>query len=111
MKRASIVLALGVTLGLGGCDRVFSDLVIKNDSSRRVTDIVIKYEEWSSQLGDLEPGSQITFNGHISGEGAPMIFYTIRNKRLSYETCYYTGGSPARGEVTIRDDGATRICY
>jgi hypothetical protein len=110
MKSVSIVTLLAMPLALGACDRVFSDLVVRNGSSERVTDIVIKYDDGSSKLEDLEPGAKTMFNGHLPGEGAPVVLYTAGKKRFSYSTCYYTAGMPVRGEVTLLDKGATRSC-
>ena len=110
MKSASVVLMVMAFAALGACDRLYSDLVISNDGSSRISDILVEYGKSSSKIADLEPGSKAEFNGHITGEGGVVIHYTSKGRRFSYKACYYTRGMPPRGEVTIRDGTATRVC-
>jgi hypothetical protein len=109
MRAAPLLLMLAL-LTLGACDRMFSDLTIRNESSVKASNIVVEYGDRRSALGDLEPGSNTRFKVYMSGEGVGVIHYTIKGKRLSYDSCYYTGGMPLRGEVAIRDNGVARRC-
>jgi hypothetical protein len=110
MKSASVALTAMAFATLGACDRIYSNLVIRNDGSSRISDILLEYGKTRSKIADLEPGSKVEFNRHVTGEGGMVIHYTSKGRRFSYEACYYTLGMPPRGEVTIRDGTATRVC-
>jgi hypothetical protein len=111
MRPISALLICVLLSTLGACDRVFSDLVVRNGSSVKISGIVLEQGDVRAQLGDLDPGSETRFSGYLPGEGAPVIHYTAKGRRMSFESCYFTGGMPPRGEVTISDNGATRACH
>ncbi len=109
MRRAKACY-LGLFLLLGGCGDYFSNLRIRNRGSMPADDLVIRYGTGSDRLGTVEPGGEVTFTRHIPGEGAPTIHFVTGGQSRSFETCYYTGGFPPRGVITIFDNRIERRC-
>lgn len=101
---------LGSFLLLSSCDAYFSNLRIENRSRSPVENLTIEYASHNDRLGRIEPGEEIIFTKHVSGEGAPVIRFDIRGRPVTFETCYYTATLPPRGVITIRDDSVDRRC-
>lgn len=101
MKVATILL---LALPLPSCGSYCSDLIIINDGKDRVSDLSLSDKQTVWKFGDLAPGAQVAFKEHLRGEGGPIITWSSIGRRHSEEGCYYTGGMPARGSITIVSD-------
>lgn len=107
MKVAAILL---LALALPSCGRYYSNLIIINGGKDRVSDLSLRDEQTVWKLGDLAPGAHVAFKGHLQGEGSPIIAWSSIGTRHSEEGCYYTGGMPARGSITIVSDRLEYRC-
>jgi hypothetical protein len=102
MKRSSgVIVLVALTMCLAGCDFYFSNLQIVNGTNNRVVGLTISDGRKKWKLRDLDRGERVTFSGHLTGEGGPHISWVWRSKRFSGNGCYFTGGSPAKGNITI----------
>lgn len=107
MKVAAILL---LALALPSCGRYYSDLIIINGGKDRVSDLSLRDRQTVWKLGDLAPGTRVKFKGHLPGEGSPIIAWTSNGTRHSLDGCYYTGGMPMRGSITIVNDHLEYRC-
>jgi hypothetical protein len=110
--RQRITLAMIGTFGLGAtaCSFDSSDLTIKNGSKYRVSELSIADGRKTWDLGSLDPGVNVKFEHALRGEAEASISWSLQGKRHSKETCYYTGGMPLRGTITIVNDHLEYRC-
>lgn len=108
MSRTIVCLLL--SFFLVSCDMNDSDIVLKNAGPSAVKNVTISdgMQVWS--LGDIAPGQTVGFSKHLKGEGGPTISWTSDHKRYSDKGCYYTGGSPARGSISIEGANLSFHC-
>jgi hypothetical protein len=105
MKSAAVT---ACALFLSSCDR--SDFTLVNGTKDRVVDLWVSDSRTTWKLGDLQPGERLTFAKSLAGEGSPTISWTWQGKLHSDQGCYYTGGFPARGSITVVGDHLAGRC-
>ena len=93
-----------------GCGAYFSSLQIVNGTASTVTDLTVNDGRGTWRLDDLPPGGKVDFTGHLAGEGGGRITWTWHNKPFSGDGCYYTGGSPPKGSITITGEKLLYRC-
>lgn len=100
-KWVRLVGVIALAASVSSCGFYFSKLLFVNGSPSRVVGLTISDGQKTWKLRDLDPDEQVSFWGHLSGEGGATISWTWRGRRFTDEGCYYTDGSPAKGTITI----------
>ena len=107
MRIAAMLLAAS---GLSACSGYFNDFDIVNGTRVEIRDVTVSdgTEEW--KLGNLKPGAQVAFRGHLSGEDSGTISWTISGRRYSGDGCFYTVGSATHGTLIVAGDHLDYRC-
>ena len=105
-------LYVGACLLVTGCGYLTpSKLLIRNGGTVAAENVVVSTSHGDrTALGDLPPGETVRFSGHLQGEGSADISYTVKGKRVNHKGCYYTGGMPVEGAVTINGEAIEYRC-
>lgn len=104
-----VIPALAMAILLEGCGQR-TEITITNRTSKEVRDLTVLAEGRRIVLGSLNPGEITTISERLDGEGASRLIYTIQSDNFSHQMCYYTIGSPAKGEIEIGDNNIIRHC-
>ena len=110
MSWIRLVGLIGLTLSLVACGLYFSRLQFINGIEAPIRDLTVTDGQKTWRLGDLDPGEDATFSGHLSGEGGGAISWIWDGKRHWAEGCYHTVGSQAEGSITIVGDSLRYRC-
>jgi hypothetical protein len=110
MKLPRLATIVALITSLPACSSYFSDFYIANDTKGEISNLTVGDGRNVWNLGSLKPGGRARFYGHLSGEGGGAISWTAGGKRYSAEGCYFTGGSPAHGSVSVVGDHLEYRC-
>lgn len=110
MIRAGI-LALSLCLTAGACSAYFSTIRIENRSSSKIENIVIRYANKQSVIGDIEAGESDSLRRHFPGEGAPAISFTVNGRNFGRELCYHTATLPFEATIAVTDEDVQIRCH
>ena len=102
--------AFGVAALLGGCSGYYNDFDISNGTKFEIHDVSVSDGPNVWKLGDLKPGAQTSFRGHLAGEDTGIISWTINGKKYSAEGCFYTVGDSSHGSLTVVGDHLDYRC-
>jgi hypothetical protein len=97
-------------ISLTGCGSYYYDFDIINGTKFEVHDVSVSDGPNVWKLGDLKPGAQTSFHGHLAGEDTGTIAWTIDRKRYSADGCFYTVGGTTHGTLTIAGDHLDYRC-
>jgi len=95
---------------LAGCRSYYNDFDIINGTTVEVRDISVSDGPKVWKLGDLKPGAQASFHGHLTGEDTGTIAWTVGGKRYAADGCFYTVGGTTHGSLTIAGDHLDYRC-
>lgn len=109
MRFKFLILPISALLTLG-CGTYYSNLVIENKSRDTIRRVTVVYPNGQEEFGDIEPGNQVVFTSHVSGEGSPLLLFDYLGRRVTVDTCYYTATFPPRGTITVYNDRVERRC-
>ena len=110
MSKLGLCCAAAALLALSSCTSDTSDFYIVNKGRNDIADVTVATRDATWRLGDLPRGRMVRFAHHLSGEGGPVISWTVAGKRVARQGCYYTGGVPSDGSIAIVDERVVYHC-
>ncbi len=110
--RGGQILICALLLGaLSGCSMIFSSLDIVNRGASEARHVVLSARGVQfADFGDIPPGETRSLYRYVSGDGVMNLSFSSKGRRLTFETCYYTGWMPAEGEIVILNDKVVANC-
>jgi hypothetical protein len=102
--------ALVAVASLAGCGGYYNDFDIINGTKVEVRDLSVSDGRTVWKLGNLKPGAQTTFHGHLTGEDTGTISWTVNGRRYSGDGCFYTVGGTTHGSLIVAGDHLDYRC-
>ena len=81
-KWQRLILLIGLSASPSSCGLDFSRLKFVNGTDSQVVGLTVSDGQKTWKLSDLARDEQVTFSGHLSGEGGATINWTWRGQRL-----------------------------